>query len=166
MVRRLDLSGFVGFDFVIDSSNQAWIIEMNPRVTPICHFSLADGTSLAGALYAQMKEKRLPSRLTPLNRGLIALFPDGIARSPPSEYLRFCQLDVPWDEPELVRSVFNEALRTKSRGRVGTFIERYLLGAAPDMADRSNSPPHLDRGSSPSLNGSEACLSKGSKIGR
>jgi predicted ATP-grasp superfamily ATP-dependent carboligase len=31
MVERLNLSGFVGFDFVLDSSNQAWLIEMNPR---------------------------------------------------------------------------------------------------------------------------------------
>ena len=31
MVKCLDLSGFVGFDFVLDSSNQCWLIEMNPR---------------------------------------------------------------------------------------------------------------------------------------
>src|SRR5262249_18407867 len=45
MVECLNWSGFVGFDFVLDSSNQAWLIEMNPRVTPISHFSLANGTT-------------------------------------------------------------------------------------------------------------------------
>jgi len=54
MVKRLELSGFVGFDFVLDSFNQAWMMEMNPRVTSICHFRLADGTNLAGPLCTQM----------------------------------------------------------------------------------------------------------------
>ena len=126
MVKRLNLSGFVGFDFVLDSSNQAWLIEMNPRVTPICHFSLADGTNLAGSLYTQMTGLRPPSRLAPINRDLIALFPNEIIRSPSSEYLQSCQHDVPWNEPELVRSVLNQALRTGILRRVRTFLERYL----------------------------------------
>ncbi len=126
MVKRLDLSGFVGFDFVLDSSNQAWIIEMNPRVTPICHFSLADGTNLAGSLYRQVTGLQPLSRLAPINRGLIALFPQEIVRSPSSEYLQSCRHDVPWNEPELVRSVLNQALRTRIPRRVRTFLERYL----------------------------------------
>jgi glutathione synthase/RimK-type ligase-like ATP-grasp enzyme len=126
MVKCLDLSGFVGFDFVLDSSNQAWIIEMNPRVTPICHFSLADGTNLAGSLYSQMTGLRPLSRLAPINRGLIALFPNEIVRSPASEYLQSCQHDVPWNEPELVRNVIDQALRTGIPRRVRTFLELYL----------------------------------------
>jgi glutathione synthase/RimK-type ligase-like ATP-grasp enzyme len=129
MVKRLDLSGFVGFDFVLDSSNQAWIIEMNPRVTPVRHFPFADGTSLAGALYTQMTTLRPRSRLTPINRGLIALFPDEIVRCPSSEYLRSCQHDVPWNEPEFVCSVVKQALQTRILRRVRTFLERYLPNA-------------------------------------
>src|ERR1700730_17519935 len=126
MVKRLDLSGFVGFDFVLDSSNQAWIIEMNPRVTPICHFSLADGTNLVGSLYTQMTGLRTPSRLAQINRGLIALFPGEIVRSPSSEYLQSCHHDVPWNEPEVVRSVLNQALQTRILRRLRTYLERYL----------------------------------------
>jgi glutathione synthase/RimK-type ligase-like ATP-grasp enzyme len=126
MVKRLDMSGFVGFDFVLDSSNQAWIIEMNPRVTPICHFSLADGTNLAESLYTQMTGLRPLSRLARINRGLIALFPGEIVRSPSSEYLQSCQHDVPWNEPEVVRSVLNQALQTGILRRVRTFLERYF----------------------------------------
>jgi carbamoylphosphate synthase large subunit len=40
MVSRLELSGFVGFDFIIDPSGQAWIVEMNPRVTRSAIFRL------------------------------------------------------------------------------------------------------------------------------
>jgi glutathione synthase/RimK-type ligase-like ATP-grasp enzyme len=126
MVRRLNLSGFVGFDFVLDSSNQAWIIEMNPRVTPICHFSLTDGTNLAGSLYMQMTGLRSLSSLAPINCGLIALFPNEIVRSPFGEHLQFCQHDVPWNEPEVVRIVLDEALRTGVLKRVRRFLGRYF----------------------------------------
>jgi glutathione synthase/RimK-type ligase-like ATP-grasp enzyme len=131
IVKRLDLSGFVGFDFVVDCSNHAWIIEMNPRVTPISHFSLADGTNLAGSLYAQMKGARPLPRRAPINPGPIALFPNEIVRSPSSEYLQSCQHDVPWNEPELVGSVLRQALRTRIPRRVRIFFERYpkVVGA-------------------------------------
>src|SRR5262249_1111937 len=99
MVKGLNLSGFVGFDFVLDSSNHVWIIEMNAGVTPIWHLSLADGTNLAGSLYTQMTGLQPLSRLVPINRHLVALFPNEVLRSPSSEYLQSCQHDVPWNEP-------------------------------------------------------------------
>src|SRR5262249_2671475 len=98
MVKRLHLSGFVGFDFVLDSSDRAWLIEMNPRVTPICHFSLCDGTNLAGSLYEQMTGRQPLSIPEPIHRGQIALFPNEIVRCPSSKYLQSCQHDVPWNE--------------------------------------------------------------------
>jgi glutathione synthase/RimK-type ligase-like ATP-grasp enzyme len=126
MVKRLHLSGFVGFDFIVDSANRAWLLEMNPRVTPTCHLSLADGTNLAGALYTQMQRKLPRSRPAPINRDLIALFPNEITRSPSSSYLLSCQHDVPWEEPELVRIVLNQVRRTQIRGRARRFVEYYL----------------------------------------
>jgi hypothetical protein len=126
MVKRLHLSGFFGFDFVLDFVNRAWLLEMNPRVTPICHFSLADGTNLAGSLYAQLKGELPPSRSAPFHRDMIALFPDGIVASQSHKYLESCEVDVPWDEPELVRYVLNQKLRTGIVRRARTFIERYF----------------------------------------
>jgi hypothetical protein len=128
MVRRLHLSGFLGFDFVLDFANKAWLLEMNPRVTPICHFSLADGTNLAGLLYTQLTGELPPSRSAPLHRDLIALFPDGIVASQSVKYLESCRLDIPWDEPELVRYVLNQKLRAGIVRRARTFIERYFPG--------------------------------------
>ena len=144
MVKRLDLSGFVGFDFVLDSSNQAWIIEMNSRVTPICHFSLADGTNLAGSLYTQMIGLQPLSRLAPVNCGLIALFPDEIIRSPSSEYLQSCQHDVPWNEPELVRNVLDQALRTGIYRRVRTLLEHYVPTAVDALVRLGLADPRRD----------------------
>src|SRR5262249_37025333 len=47
LARRLSISGFCGFDFVISSSTGgAYLLEVNPRVTPICHFAFSNGTYL------------------------------------------------------------------------------------------------------------------------
>jgi len=126
MVKRLELSGFVGFDFVLDSFNQAWMIELNPRVTQICHFRLADGTNLAGSLYTQMTALQPRSTSATISRGLISLFPNEVVRCPSGEYLQTSQHDVPWNEPDLVCSVLNQALRVGIRGRVRTLLERYM----------------------------------------
>jgi glutathione synthase/RimK-type ligase-like ATP-grasp enzyme len=153
MVKGLHLSGFVGFDFMIDSANQAWLLEINPRVTPICHFNLADGTNLAGALFTQMKKQLPRSRPAPINRDLIALFPNEIARSPSSDYLLSCQHDVPWDEPDLVRGVLNQMRRIQIRKQARGFVEYYLPAVVGGLVRvgllgahaASDSPPHLGR---------------------
>lgn len=126
MVERLQLSGFVGFDFILDSANRAWLLELNPRVIQTCHFILADGTNFAASLYAQTKRLPAPPRCAPTHRDLVVLFPNEMLRSPSSEYLQSCQHDVPWDEPELVRCVLNRELRMNIRKRVRIFLERYF----------------------------------------
>jgi hypothetical protein len=124
MVKSLNLSGFVGFDFIIDSANRAWIIEMNPRVTPICHLALANGTNLAEALHRQMIGLP-PSPVLPSDkRDLIALFPNEIVRCPSSRYIESCRHDVPWGEVQFVHDTLKWALRTRILARVRTFIER------------------------------------------
>jgi hypothetical protein len=135
VVKHLGLSGFVGFDFVLDEANRAWILEMNPRVTPICHFSPINGTNLALSLYTHMTGRPPAARPTSRHAGLafdptvnnhdpVALFPSEIVRCPSSEYVQSGQHDVPWNEPELVLSVLNQALRTGIRRRVRIFLER------------------------------------------
>jgi glutathione synthase/RimK-type ligase-like ATP-grasp enzyme len=125
-VECLNLSGFVGFDFIVDSLDQAWMIEMNPRVTPICHFSLTDGTNLAASLYAETTGVQPLSRARAVNRGPIALFPNEGHRSASSEYLLFGQHDVPWQEPEVVLAVLNQTLQTRVYKRVRMVLERYF----------------------------------------
>jgi glutathione synthase/RimK-type ligase-like ATP-grasp enzyme len=149
MVKRLHLSGFVGFDFILDSANRAWLLEMNPRVTQTCHFLLADGTNLAGSLYTQMNRQPPPVRLAPIHRDLIALFPNEILRCPSSNYLQSCQHDVPWEEPELVRSVLNEALRIGIRKRARKFLEYHfppIVGALVRLGliGAQATSPHLE----------------------
>ena len=151
MVKRLHLSGFVGFDFIIDSANRAWLLEMNPRVTQICHFSLSDGTDFAGALFRQMKRQPPRPRPASINRDLIALFPNEIIRSPSSSYFLSCQHDVPWEEPELVRGVLNQMRRTQIRKQARRFAERHLPAVVGGLVRIGLLGAHAGSDSSPPL---------------
>jgi hypothetical protein len=43
MVRRLGLSGFSGFDFIIAETGEPVLLELNPRLTPTSHLLVEDG---------------------------------------------------------------------------------------------------------------------------
>jgi hypothetical protein len=103
LAQRLGLSGFAGFDFMIEAgTGTPYLIELNPRPTQICHLSLDGQSDMAGALYAQLAGVPATSPIGTARR-IIALFPGEAQRDPHSEYLRASYHDVPWDAPELVR---------------------------------------------------------------
>jgi glutathione synthase/RimK-type ligase-like ATP-grasp enzyme len=111
MVEHLQLSGLVGFDFILDSSNNAWLIEMNPRVTPICHLHLPDGTSLPATIYSQMTAQPVAREPPTVSTDIVVLFPGGLwqsdrSRDPASVYSSSFH-DVPWDELELIEACLN-----------------------------------------------------------
>ena len=105
IVRRMNLSGFCGFDFMLEANTgNAYLIEINPRATQVGHITLGAGRDLPAALYGAVTGQ--PSRPAPAvteNRA-IALFPHEWARDPQSEFLRTAYHDVPWDTPELLRA--------------------------------------------------------------
>lgn len=104
IARRLGLSGFFGLDFMIeDGSGAAYLIEMNPRCTPLCHLRLGNGRDMVGALWAQLTGQ--PYRETPpvtLNN-MIAYFPQ--AWTTKSEFLQSSYQDIPQGEPALVQEL-------------------------------------------------------------
>lgn len=105
IVRRLNLSGICGLDFMLEaSSGHAYLIEINPRATQVGHITLGVERDLPGALYAAISGR--PSRLsTPTtDNDTIALFPHEWARDPQSEFLRTGYHDVPWSTPGLVHA--------------------------------------------------------------
>jgi len=104
MVRRLGLSGFCGFDFVLDAEpGSAWLIEINPRATQVGHLNLGGGRDLPAALYAALSGTTLQSAPKVTEKDAIALFPQEWIRDPQSAFLRSAYHDVPWQEPALVR---------------------------------------------------------------
>ncbi len=115
VVRRLGLSGFYGFDFMLEAdTGNAYLIEVNPRSTQVGHLSLGAAHDLPAALYAALSgETEQPSpKVT--DKETIALFPQEWIRDPESPFLQSAYHDIPWEEPELIRDCVGNS--RKQRG--------------------------------------------------
>jgi hypothetical protein len=110
MVRRLNLSGIHGFDFMLEANTaNAYLIEINPRSTQVGHLTLGPGRDLPAALVAAVTGKAVqPAPVLTENKS-IALFPQEWTRDPASPFLQSAYHDVPWDEPELIRACAQRA---------------------------------------------------------
>lgn len=105
MVRRLNLSGLIGFDFMLETSTgNPFLIEINPRATQVGHLTLGPGRDLPAALYAALSGNALRAAPSVTNKDTISLFPQEWIRDPASELLRSGYHDVPWEAPELLRA--------------------------------------------------------------
>jgi ATP-grasp domain len=99
---RLGLSGFFGLDFMIEEGTGAsYLIEMNPRTTPLCHLRLGKGRDMAGALWAQLSGEPFREAPPVTQNEIIAYFPEACK----SELLQSCFEDIPQGEPELVQEL-------------------------------------------------------------
>jgi len=104
MVRRLNLSGFYGFDFMLEAeTGHAYLIEVNPRSTQVGHLSMGAGHDLPAALYAALSGEVQQSAPKVTEKDTVALFPQEWIRDPDSPFLRSAYHDVPWEEPELIQ---------------------------------------------------------------
>jgi ATP-grasp domain len=108
VVCRLGLSGFYGFDFMLEGGTQhAYLIEINPRVTQVGHLNLGPGRNLPAALYAALSGKHIQPAPKVTEKDTIALFPQEWIRDPQSPHLQSAYHDVPWDKPALVQDCVN-----------------------------------------------------------
>jgi carbamoylphosphate synthase large subunit len=104
LVRALGLSGMIGFDFMIEAATgAAYLIEMNPRNTPICSIRLGPGRDLAEAMVARICGRPVRERPPRTERDIIVFFPDTWQEDPASGFLNSGYHDVPWEQPDLVR---------------------------------------------------------------
>ncbi|MGA8440693.1 MAG: ATP-grasp domain-containing protein [Candidatus Sulfotelmatobacter sp.] len=112
MVRRLNLSGLHGFDFMLEEqTGEAYLIEMNPRATQVGHLALGLGRDIPAALYAALSGKAVHPVPRVTENQTIALFPQEWIRDPESPFLRSAYHDIPWEEPELVRDCVSNRRR-------------------------------------------------------
>jgi Carbamoyl-phosphate synthase L chain, ATP binding domain len=110
MVRRLNLSGLHGFDFMLEAqTGNAYLIEINPRTTQVGHLTLGSGRDLPAALYAATSGNALRPAPKVTENDTITLFPQEWMRDPGSAFLRSGYHDVPWEEPELLRACVRHA---------------------------------------------------------
>jgi hypothetical protein len=106
IVRRLNLTGLVGFDFMLEEqTGNPYLIEVNPRATQVGHLTLGPGRDLPAALYAALTGQEIREAPKVTENRTIALFPQEWKRNPESPFLQSGYHDVPWEEPELVRFV-------------------------------------------------------------
>ena len=123
MVRRLELSGLHGFDFMLEAdSRAAYLIEINPRATQVGHLSFGPGHDLPSALVSAVTDLPVSAAPKISDNDTIALFPQEWLRDPASPFLRSGYHDVPWDEPALLRA----CTRERDSGAVFGWLQRFL----------------------------------------
>jgi hypothetical protein len=115
---RLNLSGFYGFDFMVEEeTGKPYLIEMNPRATQTCHLPLGPGRDLPAALWAALSGEPLQETKSVTSNQVIALFPHEWQRNPASSFLSTAYHDVPWEEQKLVR----ECIESPPQGSAWSF---------------------------------------------
>ena len=118
LVRRLKLSGLHGFDYMIEAgTGNAYLVEINPRVTQVGHLALGPGRDLPAALTAAIS-RCAPQPLPQVtDKDMIALFPQEWMRDPSSSYMASAYHDVPWNEPSLFEVCVRHARTYHARSR-------------------------------------------------
>lgn len=115
IVRRLKLSGFHGFDFILKSpTGHPYLIEMNPRPTQVGHLTFGLGRDLPAALYGALTGTTIEESPIITDKTTIALFPQEWIRNPSGPYLKTAYHDVPWEEPDLVRACVRKTLNWRA----------------------------------------------------
>lgn len=106
IARRLRLSGFFGLDFMInDESDAIYLIEMNPRCTPLCHLQLGEGRDLVSALWSRLSNRPCQSVQPVTENDKIAYYPQALQCQ--AALLQSSFLDIPQGEPELLNDLLH-----------------------------------------------------------
>lgn len=109
LVRRLGLSGLCGFDFMLESkTGAAYLIEANPRATPVAYLALGPDRNPLAALVARLQGRPPPVLPAVTDRDLIALFPGAWLKNPADPLLQTALHDVPWQDPALVQACLDQ----------------------------------------------------------
>ena len=131
-VSRLGLSGFHGFDFMLEANTgSAYLIEINPRTTQVGHLALGAGRDLPAALYSAVTQEALQPAPKVTDKDTIALFPQEWLRDPDSPYLTSAYHDVPWQESQLVRACLQMRRKQKAWYSPWSWTEAFSTARVP-----------------------------------
>ncbi len=109
MIAALGFTGFVGFDFIIDSqTGEHYLLECNPRPIPICHLGKRIGVDLCAALAAELSGGR-QEPATVVGEETIVLFPNEWQRHPEGLANTKYYIDIPFGDPPLMSSMVQAA---------------------------------------------------------
>jgi predicted ATP-grasp superfamily ATP-dependent carboligase len=108
LARGFGMSGLFATECVIDErTGDAYLIEINRRLTPGMHIGERIDVDLAAALFSALAGTPSTSRSDPASgeEGIGVHFPQEWLRDPESRYLRDHPVDIPWDDPELIEAM-------------------------------------------------------------
>jgi hypothetical protein len=143
IARRLHLSGFFGLDFMIeDRTNEVYLIEMNPRCTPLCHLRLGKGRDMIGGLWARLSVQPIPDIQAITENDMIAYFPQ--AWNSKSEFLESSFHDIPQNQPELIKEFLRPWPDRSLLFRLTNQVQRVKDFAAVLASKPSPSAAHRD----------------------
>lgn len=101
-IKHTGYSGILSLDYMLDKKGNPYLIECNPRPTPVSHLGAVTGVDLFAALYAGLNAEEYKGKVE--KDKMIALFPKEWRRDKTSAYLSDrAYHDVPWDQPEIIR---------------------------------------------------------------
>ena len=101
--RHVGYTGIGGLDFVIGRDDgRAYMIEFNPRPTPIFHLGALVDLDLAQALHEALAGSSKPRPAALSSERVVALFPQEWYRDPGTPFLKDSAIDVPFDDPPLL----------------------------------------------------------------
>lgn len=115
LARRLHLSGFYGLDFILEeATGDAYLVELNPRCTQLGHLQIAGQGNLAGALCGVFADATSRPTQEPIRQEIVAFFPQVLLSETECPHLEAAYIDIPWDEPYLVREMMRRDWRDRS----------------------------------------------------
>ena len=113
LVADLQLSGFIGLDFIISGdTNVHFLLEMNPRATPLAHVRVKAGGDLVGALCEALSWRKL-STAQEIESEIIAYFPFDTQGHTEHDGLGTPHCDIPIGAPALVAEMLRESWRNR-----------------------------------------------------
>ena len=138
IAKKLQLSGFYGLDFMIeDRTNQALLLELNPRPTALSNIRNAANDPISAAIHASSGCNPAPCPVIPLG-SVVACFPNAWASSHRNPHFADAAQDVPWNEPALMEEMLLERWpdrRPLARCIAGSrHLVRRMKGASRSLA--------------------------------
>jgi formate-dependent phosphoribosylglycinamide formyltransferase (GAR transformylase) len=134
IARRLKYSGLLGLDFMLETDTEnAYLIEINPRATQVGHLTLGCGRDLPAALHSAISGEPLQPMPKTTGNDVIALFPQEWLRDSSSAFLRSAHHDVPWDEPEFVRICITNRQRRQGSTSMQAWAQNFSAARLPRL---------------------------------
>ena len=114
LVRGFGMTGLFASEYIVhEATGEAYLLEINRRLTPGMHVGPRVDVDLCAALHSVLRGEAVAGR-TAMSAGeewINVHFPQEWLRDPESAYLRDYPVDVPWDEPELFEAMVASANR-------------------------------------------------------